>query len=427
LTRGGASESRRIGTQKVRDGRAHGWARRQGRVPVRIPERADASSSTRTLVDVIDVPAPFLFDPDRVAERLKPLPALAAQLHPPKEEEESVAFPGWRKSKRQIFKPLADVEGTHGFNALLERVDHWLARGFGAKALRARDRASWRAALAELEVADHFEARGFVTRGLDEARGHQRVADMRVERDGLIATVEVHSPVDWEGLDYFKQDAWDTLRQLDLPYTYLFHFDVSQLQPMMGGTYRPLHPAELTRGLDTLGKRRRVLEPLFDAAVADLERGASPVVVERCDDELNISVRLELEQVAPLAEFAPRPGTHGGPGIGGYRPELIFDDVIERALAKAGEGQARTGPGLAVLIVDISRLPLESEFGNQVYQRLFAETLDRYFPGEGHLPVDILALCQSRGWRAEVRTLYAVWDDTRTTRDDCEALFGTIA
>src|SRR2546426_5488217 len=47
----------------------------------------------------------------------------------------------------------------------------------------------------------------------------------------LFRSVEVHSPVEWEGLDYFKQDAWDTLRQLDLPYTYLFHFDVAQLQP----------------------------------------------------------------------------------------------------------------------------------------------------------------------------------------------------
>jgi phosphoglycolate phosphatase-like HAD superfamily hydrolase len=101
---------------------------------------------------------------------------------PSKEGEESVAFAGWRKSTRQIFKPLANVEGTRGFDDLLERVDHWLARGFGAKALRARDRASWRAALAELEIADHFEALEFVTCGLDEAKGQQRVGDMRVER-----------------------------------------------------------------------------------------------------------------------------------------------------------------------------------------------------------------------------------------------------
>jgi hypothetical protein len=98
-----------------------------------------------------EVPAPFLFHPDRVAERLKPLPALAARLRPSDEGQESVAFSGWRKSKRQIFKPIANVEGTHGFDDLLERVDQWLDRGFGANALRARDRASWRAALAELE------------------------------------------------------------------------------------------------------------------------------------------------------------------------------------------------------------------------------------------------------------------------------------
>lgn len=110
-----------------------------------------------------DVSAPFLFHPALVVERLKPTLALAAQLSPTNEGTESGAFVGWRKSSRQIFKPLANVEGTHGFDELLERVDHWIARGFGAKALRARDRASWRAALAELEIADHFEVRGFET------------------------------------------------------------------------------------------------------------------------------------------------------------------------------------------------------------------------------------------------------------------------
>ena len=83
------------------------------------------------------------------------------------------------------------------------------------KALRARDRASWRAALAELEIADHFEALDFVTRGLDEAKGQERVGDMRVERDGLVATVEVHSPVEREGSTTSNCVAPPTLRPVD--------------------------------------------------------------------------------------------------------------------------------------------------------------------------------------------------------------------
>jgi hypothetical protein len=375
-----------------------------------------------------EVPAPFLFHPERVAERLDALPTLAAQLNPQREGVESAAFAGWRKSKRQIFKVLANIEGTHGFDDLLERVDHWLARSFGGKSLRARDRASWRAALAELEIADHFEARGFSTRGLDEERGPEPTADMRVERDGVVATVEVYSPVEWEGIDYFTQDAWDTLRQLDLPYGYFFRFDVAQRQPFLGGRYGPLHPEELTRGLDTLEKRRRLLQPLFDAVVAELERGAEPVLVEQEDEELNISLRVALEGVEPTtAPFEPRPGVQGPPGFGGYRPELIFRDVIGRALAKAREGQARTGRGdMAVLIVDVGRLPLDSELGNEVYQRLFREILNDYFPSSSTLPVDVLALCRSRGWRSEARTHYAVWEEERVSRDQCEALLGPL-
>jgi hypothetical protein len=42
------------------------------------------------------------------------------------------------------------------------------------------------------------------------------------------------------------------------------------------------------------------------------------------------------------------------------------------------------------------------------------------------LPVDVFALCRSREWRTEAQTLYVVWDDTRVTREDCEALLGPV-
>lgn len=377
---------------------------------------------------MMTIPAPFLFHPDRIAARLTGLPALAAELKPAREGAASASFAGWRASARQIYKPLANIEGTHGFDDLLERVDHWLARGFGAKALRARDRASFRGSLAELGVADHFEARGFEVSGLDAAKADAQTADMGVELVDVKATVEVYSPVEWEGLEYFELDSWDTLRQLDLPYDYLFHFDVAKLQ-LVGPdvAYRQLHPEDLSRGLDTAAKRQRVLQPLFDAVVDELERGVGHVVVEQTDDELNISLRVELEHVRPLTDFEPRAGTHGGPGTGGYRPELIFRDVLDRALAKAARGQARTGAeSLAVVIVDVSRLPLQSEFDHTSYQAMFREITDELLPSDAKLPVDVFALCRSRGWRSELHTYYAAWETDRVSRVECESLLGPL-
>src|SRR5262245_60933113 len=110
------------------------------------------------------VPAPFLFRPERVAQRLASYPALAREVKPRSEGCTSASFVGWRTSGRQIYKLLANVEGTHGFDDVLERIDYWLARGFGAVAFRSRDRGPFRAGLSELEVADHFEARGFAVR-----------------------------------------------------------------------------------------------------------------------------------------------------------------------------------------------------------------------------------------------------------------------
>jgi hypothetical protein len=262
--------------------------------------------------------------------------------------------------------------------------------------------------------------------GFDASKSGEPIADMRVARDELAAAVEVYSPVEWEGLDYFVLDAWDTLRQIDLPYEYLFRFDVTQLPTFdADGRYRQLHPEELSRGLDRVAKRRRVLQPLFDVVEAELEAGCEHVSVEQTDDQLNISLRVELEHIGPLSDFEPRAGTHGGPSTGGYRPEVIFRDAVGRALSKAGRRQARTtGDDLAVLIVDMSRLPLESELGHAWYQERFGEILSETFPRERTLPVDILALCGSRGWRSQLGTFWAVWDQERTTRIEAEALLG---
>jgi hypothetical protein len=367
------------------------------------------------------VPAPFLFRPDHVTERLVTLPALAAHLHPAKEGKESAAFESWRISARQIFKPLANVEGAYGFDDLLERVDHWLARGFGGKALRARDRATFRAALSELHVADHFEACGFDVRGLDQGKGQERIGDMRIERDGLSATVEVYSPVEWEGLEYFEFDSWDALRQLDIPYDYRFDFNASI------NAFPSPHPEEVAHALDTLAKRQRILGPFFNAVVSKLGQGGDHLLVEQHEGELDISLRVELEHIRPLRGFKPRGGVQSPLSVGGYRPELIFRDVIVRALAKAREGQARTGDGVGVFIVNVSRLPLDSEFGHEAYQKLFREILGELLPDDAALPVDVFAVCSSLGWRSRLSVLYAAWETDNLSRNQCETMLGPLS
>lgn len=377
----------------------------------------------------MDIPAPFMFKPARIEKRLSRFPEIAKEIRPRTEGDESVAFGGWRKSRRQVMKFLANEEPEYGFEESLGRVDHWLGRGFSAAALRARERGIFRAALAELEVADHFAARGFDVAGLDATRAGQPTADMRVVRDDLAATVEVYSPVEWEGLDYFVFDGWDTLRQLDVPYDYVFSFDVTQregLPPFEEG-YRPLHPDELTRALNTADKRRRALQPVFIAALDQLHSGSGHVLAEHVDHALRLSMSIELDHVTPRTTFTPRLGTHGGPGFGGYRPESIFKAVVKRALAKARQGQALTGgDGPSVLIVDMARVQLESELSHEMYQRYFKETLTDLLPADATIPVDLIALCRSPGWRCELHVYWAAWESERIDRATCEALLGDL-
>ena len=375
------------------------------------------------------MPSPFMFDPLTVAERLHHLPNLAKVIRPGSEGEPSVAFDGWRKSRRQIVKLLANEEPEHGFEALLERVDHWLGRGFSARALRARDRPSFRSGLSELGVADHFEVHGFEVLGFDEGKDGEQVADMRVSRDGLAATVEVYSPIEWEGLDYLIGEGWDTLRHLDVPFNYLFRYDLrqSEVVPLVDG-YRQLHPSELSAGLASSAERRRILQPIFDELRASLADGLDEWTIERTVEELNLSVSVALEHVQTATTFPLRAGVHGGPGFGGYSPEFIFCQALRRALAKAVEGQALSGDGgVSALIVDLARLPLESELSHEGYQRLFFEKIGEIFPSEGSLPVDLIALCRSRGLRSDMHTYWAVWDEDRIDRGTCEALLGPLS
>jgi hypothetical protein len=388
---------------------------------------------TRAVMDgeqpAIAIPSPFLFAPDAVGATLARLPALAAALPAPTGEgEPSEAFAGMRKTPRQIYRALTYHDEMPALAELLERVDHWLERGWPATKLRGRAREQFRPALAELEVADHFEARSFAVSSAEAGKAEASAADLIVDADDVRAVVEVHSPVEWEGLDAFQGAAWDTLRNLDLPLGYHFSFDARQRRPIGERGYVPLHPEMLSRALATPDARERLLRPLIDQLLAGLATGPSADVVARHEDaELGLVVDIELSGLRQLDTFVPRSGSWGFDGLGGYRPELMFDDIVKRIARKAQRRQARSDDALEVVIVDMSRVQLQSELVHETYYRpRFAQALRQRFPDERQLPCDIIALCASGGWRQELTTYFLITREAGA-RSAAERLFGRLS
>jgi hypothetical protein len=248
------------------------------------------------------IPSPFLFAPEAVAATLARFPALRAALPAPASEgAPSTAFAGTRKTPRQVYRALTYHDEMPSLAELLERVDHWLGQGWPATKLRSRARDQFRSALAELEVADHFEARSFAVSSGEAGKAGARVADVSVEGDGVRALVEVHSPVEWEGLDTFQGEGWDTLRNFDLPFDYHFSIDAKQRQRLGERGYVPLHPELLSRALAAPDARARVLRPLIDQLLEALASEPSGDVAACCEvAELDLVVEIELSGVREL-------------------------------------------------------------------------------------------------------------------------------
>jgi hypothetical protein len=307
---------------------------------------------------------------------------------------------------------------------LLERVDHWLARGWPAMKLRGRARDQFRGALAELQVADHFEARGFGVASGEAAAGGARAADIVVAGD-VRAVVEVYSPVEWEGLEAFQEDGWDTLRNLDLPFAYLFSFDVKQRKPIGERGYVPLHPELLARALARSETRQRVFRPLVDEVGAKLAGEPAAVAARHEDVELDLVIDVELEGVRRVESYLSRGGSWGLDGLGGYRPEAMFDGIVDRIANKANEQQARSDDAIEVVVADMSRVQLESELVHGGYRRRFADALNDKFGDVSRMPCDIVALCASRGWTREVMTYFLIARDAAALTA-AESLFGAL-
>jgi hypothetical protein len=363
----------------------------------------------------------FLFDPKAVDRRLADLPHLRKALGDPHQEgEPSAAFPAARRSPLEIYRVLGNLHYAH-LDELVGTLESVLESGFEQPTiLRTHGRKPFAEALAELQTAAHLLLRGFQ---IETARpGEGQVPDVLARGHGIELAVEVYCPRQWEGLHAFFADLADAVKNLDLGFDYRFEVAAAQLE-WFDDEQRLLilHPAELARALDAT-TRDQLLEELVGELAAKLEATRGAVSLERQQPDLNIKLSIRLDEVRESTGVLPaRTGCILPPSTSGYRPEGMFEQIVERVVRKAAKGPAVGHASLSLLVVELSRSELASELAHPSYRKTFEQSLQRRL-GRHFCGYDMIALCEADGWGRELRLHWLVHED-RVPRKVARALF----
>lgn len=355
----------------------------------------------------------YLFDPDDIGRLLNGLPDLSRGLGDPAQEgESSISFPAARKSNRQIYRILSNVQCPQ-LSALAHSLNSCIARGFSQPTvLRTRDRSAFQSALSELHIAEHLLLRGFEIKGLDLQKGSDPVPDFIASRSDLTIAVEVYAPREWEGLTGLMDNLLDAVKNFDLPFDYSFAVRVEQLEKLDAQhRLRSVYPGELARALDP-NRCDSVLEPLIDELEKRLEAGETALNVARNERELNLRIMADVEQVAKSAQRLPtRWGVISPPNLSGYAPEAMFDRLTHRRVrAKASKGQASGLAPISLLVVDLAHAELSSELVHDAYRAKFEQVVRKRL-GSGLPYYDAIALCQWHSWGAQTQLHFWIPQD----------------
>jgi hypothetical protein len=308
---------------------------------------------------------------------------------------------------------------------LLATLDACAGAGFTQPTLlRTRGRRPFVEAIAELHTAEHFRRGGCRITGFDYTKGGDSVPDILVEADGMNAVVEVYCPQAWPGLAAYTQSISDRVKNLDRGIGFEFRIEHRQLEQFgLGMRLLQLHPAELSGGLDEQTRLQAVGSLMADLE-ATLDMGA-PGHARVELPAINLVTTVDLVGVAPVASALPaRAGVVSGPSFGGYRPEAIFADIVERVIDKLEKGQAVGAvPGaVPVLVVEMSQSELTTELRHAAFYRPeFEKTLNaRLTDLRGY---GVLAFCEAIEWGTRLIPHFLLVEETVADNTTARRLF----
>jgi hypothetical protein len=329
----------------------------------------------------------FLFSPSSVSGLLEDLPNLRERVGSPvREGVNSDAYPGARRTERQIYRILSNTHYKH-LRQLLRSIDRCISRGFvPPKLLTTRSRSQFDSRLAEVGVAEHLLRNGYQLEAMEHVG---RVPEFLARGHGHELAVEVYRPRSREGIDELMDSLQDAIKNLDEPFDYSFDVSVKQLEQFDANQkLLTIHPQTLSRGLNPAARDAIVL-PLVEDVIEQLRQGAIQVHAEVSDSDLNVKGRVDLSAVThSTVDLPARRGPISEPGMTGHAPEAMFDDLVRnRVRGKLRDAQASnsaqasssTVGTLSVLVVDLGHFrevttPITADW----YKTEYLESLNRH-------------------------------------------------
>jgi hypothetical protein len=284
------------------------------------------------------------------------------------------------------------------------------------------DRQQFRGAIAELHVAEHFLLRDFALEP-EPAVGDGR-ADLHIATDERKAIVEIIAPIELKALNDFFEMCGDVAKHLDVAYDYRGRVEMSQLETFdESGELLHVNPIVLAKQLAQMNAVND-----FAAAFAEQLVGGNAFTIDTPVVELNIRLVADFGDITPSAFGAPaREIALALPGLSGYAPEAIFDNIL-RKLSNKGRGRQagehEAGGPLRVLIADLSTAEVSSEWQNAGYRSRFERMAEERLGPLVGPDYDAVALVEPRGWGEQLCVYRLLYEDERLAAADIEELFG---
>ena len=322
-------------------------------------------------------PIEFLFLPERIAGLLANYPHLEENLRAAEREgAESEAFPEARKTARQIYRMIAARPSYPRLQFLLDAIELCLSQQWiPTPLLRTRYLHDFDSHVAELTMANCFLRRGFRVEKVTDTG--TPIPDSIVDTGNGSYVVEVYRPRLWEGMHHFLDELRLSVQNLDVRRDFQADIRLDRLREF-GENDTPLwfDPQTFSEANTTYEERWNRISAVARELECRLSETTDGRVRCRFEDvDLNCFWEVELRGICISEQALPgRRIFTSGPGLSGYAPEGIFDQIVARGVQnKIRRAQARSfnAGRWSVLIVDVSQLEFPSEFADPYYLQQF--------------------------------------------------------
>ncbi len=322
----------------------------------------------------------YLFNPQDVIQTLADNRFLKSKLkNPDKDGIISESFPDLRKTQREIYRIITNQHYEH-LKILLSNLDFCISCGWqNPKLLQTSSKHEFDSLVSELLVATHFAKNGYKISNFDHNKGKNRVPDLIASTDSVSVVMEIYSPRDWDGLEYYFEDLRLSLLHLDLPYDFNFKLKSKLVRNFDDdGKLLYFDPWSFSEVYTDKTVRSQRITIIVSEIINSFKSNRKKIQYDVKELNHNILVKLSIGEISPNKGNPERHGVILPPTLTGYSPEGMFLNLVGKRLnSKIAKRQTHSIDDCQhrVLFVDVSNLGYITEFKNPYYQKNFAKSL----------------------------------------------------